>query len=97
MKWPFIDEYTMKFARLTREVGYQSGSAKSIQAYLKGLPTSVAKDVLRPPLVHTFPQILQRAIESVKSQELLASLSKLRDTPSRTPSKQAPWQTFGGN
>jgi hypothetical protein len=68
MKWPLIDEYTMEFARLTREVGYQPGSAESIQAYLKGLPTSVAKDVLRPPLVHTFPQILQRAIESVKSQ-----------------------------
>jgi hypothetical protein len=97
MKWPLIDEYTMEFARLTREAGYQPGSAESIQAYLKGLPTSVAKDVLRPPLVHTFPQILQRAIESVKSQELLASLSKLRDAPSRAPSKQAPWQAFGGN
>jgi hypothetical protein len=97
MKWPLIDEYTMEFARLTREAGYQPGSAESIQAYLKGLPTSVAKDVLRPPLVHTFPQILQRAIESVKSQELLASLSKLRDIPSRPPSKQAPWQAFGGN
>jgi hypothetical protein len=97
MKWPLINEYTMEFARLTREAGYQPRSAESIQVYLKGLPTSVAKDVLQPPLVHTFPQILQRAIESVKSQELLASLSKLRDAPSRPTSKQAPWQAFGGN
>jgi hypothetical protein len=38
MKWPLIDEYPMEFARLTREAGYQPGSAESIQAYLKACP-----------------------------------------------------------
>lgn len=96
MKWPFIDQYTMEFEKLCRDAGYQSGSAETVQLYIKGLPTSVAKDVLRPPLVHTYPQIIKRATESVKSQEMIASLEKLKGASFRSP-RQGGWQNFGDN
>ena len=76
MKWPEIDQYTMDFEKLSREAGYDIGSPASIHQYLKGLPYNVAKDVLSPPLVHTYSAILKRAVESVKSQELLKAMSK---------------------
>ena len=78
MKWPEIDQYMMDFEKLSREAGYDIGSPASIHQYLKGLPYNVAKDVLFPPLVHTYPAILKRAVESVKSQELLRAMSKNR-------------------
>jgi hypothetical protein len=82
---------------LLREAGYRSGSAKCIQMYIKGLPSSVAKDVLHPPLVYTYPEILQRAAESVKSQELIASLDKMKGTTFRNPPKPGGWQSFRNN
>jgi hypothetical protein len=96
MKWPFIDQYTMDFERLIREAGYQRGTPESVQMYIKGLPTSVAKDVLRPPLVHGYRQIVQRALESVKSQELIASLDKMRGSSFRG-ARQGNWRNFGSN
>ena len=76
MKWPEIDQYTMDFEKLSREAGYNIGSSASIHQYLKGLPYSVAKDVLSPPLVSTYTAILKRAVESVKSQEPLKAMLK---------------------
>ena len=96
MKWPLIDQYTMDFEKLVREAGYQKGTPESVQMYIKGLPNSVAKDVLRPPLVHTYRQIVQRAVESVKSQELLASLDKMRGSSFRN-ARPGGWQNFGSN
>ena len=34
------------------------GTLESTQLYLKGLPHSVAADVLAPPLIHTYAQIV---------------------------------------
>ena len=95
MKWPEIDQYVMDFERLVQEAGYQTGTPESIQMFIKGLPMSVAKDVLSPLLVHTYPQILRRASESVKSQELLNSLTKMRGGGARNPFQKGGWQSFG--
>ena len=54
MKWPEIHQYTMDFERLMREVGYATRTPESIQFYLKGLPISIAKDVLRAPFATTY-------------------------------------------
>ena len=96
MKWPLIDQYTMDFKKLVREAGYQKGTPESIQMYIKGLPNSMVKDVLRPPLVHTYRQMVQQAVESVKLQELLASLDKMRGSSFRN-TKPRGWQNFGTN
>jgi len=97
MKWPDIDQYTMDFEKLVQEAGYRIGTPESIQMYIKGLPYSVAKDVLAPPLVHTYQEVLGRAVESIKSQELLNTLSKMRGTPAKNPFRQGGWQNFGRN
>ena len=96
MMWPLIDQYTMEFEKLCHEAGYQSGSAETVQLYIKGLPTSVTKDVLRPPLVHDYAQIILRATERVKSQEMIASLNKLKGASFRNP-RQGGWQDFGND
>jgi len=54
MKWPEVDQYTMDFEKLMREARYRLGTPKSIQMYLKGLPSSVMKDVLRAPTATTY-------------------------------------------
>jgi len=74
MKWPEVDQYTMDFEKLMREAGYRLGTPESIQMYLKGLPSSVIKDVLRAPTATTYQQTIERAADSVKSQQLIQSL-----------------------
>jgi len=59
MKWPEVDQYTMDFEKLIREAGYRLGTPKSIQMYLKGLPSSVMKDVLRAPMATTYQQTIE--------------------------------------
>ena len=54
IKWPLIDQYTIDFMKLVREAGYQRDTPESIQMYIKELSNSVAKDVLQPPLVHSY-------------------------------------------
>ena len=73
MKWPKVDQYTMDFKKLMREAGYRLGTPESIQMYLKGLPSSVMKDVLRAPTATTYQQTIERAADSVKSQQLIQS------------------------
>ena len=84
----------MDFERLMREAGYVTGTPESIQFYLKGLPTSVAKDILRPPFTTTYQTTVNQAQDSVKSQELIAGLMKLRGPPPNQ--QQRAWQNFGG-
>jgi hypothetical protein len=93
MKWPEIDQYTMDFERLIREAGYTQGSNQNIQMYYNGLPVSVVADVTRSPSVYTYPEIVQRAIESVKSKELLNTLVKRRKE--RNPPPPGNWATSG--
>ena len=78
MKWPKVDQYTMDFEKLIREANYRIGTPESIQMYLKGLPSSVMKDVLRAPTTTTYQQIIKRAADSIHQENpgLLASTSK---------------------
>src|SRR5882672_7167284 len=89
MTWPHIDQYTMDFEKLMREANYQSRTPAGMQMYLKGLPESVMKDVLRPPMATTYRTMVQRAAESVKSQQLVEALRKLRRNPGTAP--RTPW------
>ena len=79
MKWLEIDQYTMDFKKLSREASYDIGSLASIHQYLKGLPYSIAKDIFSPLLISTYSAILKRAVESVKSQELLKVMLDLKN------------------
>jgi len=96
MKWPEVDQYTMDFEKLMREAGYRLGTPKSIQMYLKGLPSSVMKDVLRAPTATTYQHTIERAANSVKSQQLIQSLERMRGIPQRFIPQTNLWQNSGG-
>ena len=84
MRWPLIDQYTMDFERLVREVGYQSGTPKCVHMFISGLPIGVAMDILRSPLAQTYQEVVQQAVDSVKSKTLLDTIVKNRGLPPRT-------------
>ena len=96
MKWPEVDQYTMDFEKLMREASYRLGTPESIQMYLKGLPSSIMKDVLRAPTATTYEQTIKWAADSVKSQQLIQSLERMRGIPQRFPPHTNLWQNFGG-
>jgi len=81
---------------LMREASYRLGTPESIQIYLKGLPSSVMKDVLRTPITTTYQQTIEWAANSVKSQQLIQSLERIRGIPQRFAPCTNPWQSFGG-
>jgi len=95
MKWPEVDQYTMDFKKLMREASYWISTPESIQMYLKGLPSSVMKDILRTPLATTYQQTIQQAAESIKSQQLIQSLKQMRGVPQRFPPCMNLWQNLG--
>ena len=81
MKWPEVDQYTMDFKKLMREARYRLGTPESIQMYLKGLPSSIMKDILRAPTATTYQQTIEQAANSVKLQQLIQSLKRMRGIP----------------
>ena len=81
MRWPLIDQYTMDFERLIREVGYQSGTPECVHMFISRLPLGVATDVLRSPLAQNYQEVVQRAVDSVKSKTLLDTIVKNRGLP----------------
>ena len=93
MRWPLIDQYTMDFERLVREAGYQSSTPECIYMFISGLPIGVAIDVLRSPLAQTYQEVVQRAVDSVKSKTLLDTIVKNRGLPPRT-SRPNNWQNI---
>jgi len=96
MKWPEVDQYMMDFEKLMREAGYRLGTPESIQMYLKGLPSSIMKDVLRAPMATTYQQTIKQAANSVKLQQLIQSLERMRGIPQRFTLRTSLWQNFGG-
>ena len=86
----------MEFEKLCHEAGYRSGSAETVQLYIKGLLTSVTRDILRPPLMHDYAQIILHTTKNIKSQEMIASLNKLKGASFRNL-RQGGWQDFGSD
>src|SRR6266849_6269661 len=92
MKWPDINQYTMDFEKLAREAEYMVRSPEGIQMYLKGLPTSVMRDILRAPMATTYALTVKRATESVKSKQPIQTKERLRNTPRAPPPPRWPTQ-----
>jgi Retrotransposon gag protein len=71
MTWPNIDQYIADFEKLVREANYTIGNSETIQFFIAGLPRTVAEDVLKPPLVHHYSDIKDRAIQSLRSRQII--------------------------
>ena len=91
MRWPLIDQYIIDFERLVREAGYQSSTLECVHIFVSGLPIGVAMDILRLPLAQTYQEVVQRAVDSVKSKTLLDTIIKNRGLPPCT-SRPNNWQ-----
>ena len=67
MKPGEIDQYIAKFEELACQALYNVGDKATTSLFLKGLPAGILIDVFKPPIVTTYEDIKQRAIQSTKS------------------------------
>jgi Zinc knuckle/Retrotransposon gag protein len=93
MVWPNIDQYIADFEKLAREANYTIGNSETIQFFIARLPRSVAEDVLKPPLVHHYSDIKDRAIQSLCLQQIINQIFGNREFPQ--PNRgTTPWPNF---
>jgi hypothetical protein len=90
MTWPNIDQYIADFEKLAREANYTIGNSETIQFFIAGLPRTVAEDVLKPPLVHHYSDIKDRAIQSLRSCQIIDQIFGNRRFPSNRGATSRP-------
>ncbi len=76
MKMPKIDIYVVEFEKLVRKANYTLGSPEMNQHFITGLPMFIAEDVLKDPEPTTYPEILQKALASVRAKQTIWALYK---------------------
>ena len=74
MKPGEVDQYIAKFEELARQALYNVGDEATTSLFLKGLPAGILIDVFKPPIVTTYEDIKQRAIQSTKSRIIIDSI-----------------------
>ena len=74
LKWPEIDQYANNFKRLTRVAGYNLANLETIEFFIEGLPRTIVEDVLRPPIPDTYEATKEKAIQSIKSQQVVENI-----------------------
>ena len=74
MKPGEINQYITKFEELARQALYNVGDEATTSLFLKGLPASILIDVFKPPIVTTYEDIKQRAIQPTKSRIIIDSI-----------------------
>jgi len=74
LKWPEVDQYANNFERLTRIAGYHLGNPETIEFFIEGLPRSVVEDILRPPIPDTYEATKEKAIQSIKSRQVVENI-----------------------
>ena len=74
LKWPKVDQYANNFERLIRVAGYNLANPESIEFFIEGLPRSVVEDILCPPVPDTYEATKEKAIQSVKSQQVVDNI-----------------------
>jgi hypothetical protein len=57
MHFPEVDQYISKFEDLASLAGYTVGNEETINFFLRGLPNNIMTDVLKPPIVNTYPAL----------------------------------------
>jgi len=82
LKWPKVDQYANNFECLICIAGYNLANPKSIEFFIEGLPRSVVEDILRPPIPDilrppvpdTYEATKEKAIQSVKSRQVVDNI-----------------------
>src|SRR5712672_1805802 len=74
LKWPEIDQYANNFECLTCVAGYNLANPETIEFFIEGLPHTIVEDVLRPPVPDTYEATKEKAIQSLKSQQVVENI-----------------------
>src|SRR5260370_2491667 len=74
MKWPEIDAYVAPFEELLRLAEYTAGNNESANLFLRGLPRSIATEVMKPPLPAGYEEMKQKAINATRSSQIIQSM-----------------------
>jgi len=96
MVHPLVDEYIAKFEDAARQAGYTQGDEATNHYFLKGLTPGVLLDILKPPHVHGYAAIKERAIESTRSRVMIKSILGPRGRGSGSNTSQGPFCGFWG-
>src|SRR5260370_1035938 len=70
MKWPDIDAYISSFKELLRLAEYTMGNNESANLFLRGLPRSIATEVMKAPLPTGYEEMKQKAIDATRSSQI---------------------------
>ena len=74
MQWPYISQYISDFEKYTQQAGYTQGNAETTDLFLKGLPTRVLADVLKPLYAQGYEDTRQKAVNATQSLVLLDAI-----------------------
>ena len=76
MKAPEIDKYISKFEELCSKAGYTTGNTEVTYLFLKGLPKSILKDIVKGPQVGSYKDLKDHAIQVTRSQDITATCAE---------------------
>src|SRR5258708_12088378 len=74
MKWPDVDAYISSFEELLQLAEYTAGNNESANLFLRGLPRSIATEVMKPPLPAGYEEMKQKAIDATRSSQIIQSM-----------------------
>jgi hypothetical protein len=74
MHWPNITQYISNFERYARQARYMQGNAETTDIFLKGLPSQVLTDVLKPPYAAGYEAMKRKAIDAIQALVLLDTI-----------------------
>jgi hypothetical protein len=65
LKFPLVNEYTLKFKELAYQVNYMARNPKTQQMFLKGLPRNTLEDIIKAGAPFTYQDLKQQTIDAV--------------------------------
>src|SRR5258708_11757754 len=74
MKWPDIDAYISSFEELLRLAEYTMGNNESANLFLRGLPRSIATEVMKAPILTGYEEMKNKAIDATRSSQIIQSM-----------------------
>src|SRR5258707_14165012 len=74
MRWPDVDAYISSFEELLRLAEYTAGNNESANLFLRGLPRSIATEVMKPPLPAGYEEMKRKAIDATRSSQIIQSM-----------------------
>src|SRR5258707_8168015 len=74
MRWPDIDTYISSFEELLCLAEYTAGNNESTNLFLRGLPRSIATEVMKAPFPTRYEEMKQKAIDMTRSSQIIQSM-----------------------